>query len=135
MKKTTKKKSKAFATWREYRDLIRQIAKATDSDSQYAIHFAALLSAMRGPDDANDGLKAITTSVIRNRLGWHCGFMTDRGEDIETVRGYVRKESSTRLLHEYVKVAGRDHFASHINTAIDALKAFGFDEFKGRCKE
>ena len=97
----------------DYRKLITQIAKAT-ADREYGLHFASLLSAMRGPDDGNPNIKAHTTVRIRGQLRWRCGAIA---QPPSNVNGWNQ-------LVDTARVSSSHHFASHIESAVKALRTF-----------
>jgi hypothetical protein len=108
-------KQKAY-TKTQVKRLIREIAKVTQSSDELSGHFAALLSAMRGPDSDFDGVtKNYTTGVIRSRLGWYCGLMGRAGVKLDEVLTKVNKAQS-------------EHFRQHICQAVDALEYFGYGD-------
>jgi hypothetical protein len=94
--------------------LIREIAKATQGSDKTSEHFAALLSAMRGPDDNDLTLKDATTCVIRTRLKWRCGSWG--------------QNRPLKLVLEHRKNAESHHFRTHIYLAVQALEYFGYGD-------
>lgn len=126
MKKPVKKKKKRWSTKREYVRLIKDIAEATRSDSKHAQNLAALLSAMRGPDNGDNKLKAQTTTVIRNRLKWKCGSMLDSRKPLSHIGTALADEIERTIPATSV---GK-HFRRHIEEAVQALKHFGFTEVR-----
>jgi len=100
-------------TKRHYKKLIKEIAKATQQNDDNSKHFAALLSAMRGPDDNNPTIKQETTEPIRYVLGWICGEMCPISK-----KGWQKMESYKEV------VADSPHFSNHILWAFRALKYF-----------
>lgn len=115
MKRGRKSKAELRRKWnskRAYQRLIKEISQATmagtisyDYRRSHAVNFAALLSAMRGPDNEDESLKEITTARIRQAVGWRCGIMREGApENVER---------------------GEPHFVAHINNAKRALRHFG----------
>ena len=96
--------------------LIREIAKVTQSNGELGKNFAALLSAMRGPDYVEDSdAKMYTTGVIRRRLGWRCGAMGGGNTTLDEVRTMTNRAVSS-------------HFRAHIRVAVEALEYFGYGD-------
>jgi hypothetical protein len=109
-------KQKAY-TRTEVNRLIREIAEVTQQNDVTSEYFAALISAMRGPDvpGDNDKLKHWTTMVIRSRLGWRCGLMGDADIMLSFVQGTAARAESS-------------HFRTHIVEAVNALEYFGYGD-------
>lgn len=109
MKRGRKSKAELVRKWRSkrtYQRLIKEVSQATLAGNLHAQSFAALLSAMRGPDNQDEALKEITTARIRQAAGWRCGIMRDGAP------------ATIRLEQE-------PHFVVHVNSAKRALRHFG----------
>ena len=111
----------------DFRKLIRLVARAT-CNQKYGSEMAALLSAMRGPDDSNYADKDRITVQIRGAVGWLCGNMPSvHGQkNLDEIRDNI----------DAVRRLGRQsgHYLTHADTAVDALMTFGLPTKKRKRK-
>ena len=86
-----------------------------------------VLTALRGPDDNNTGLKSVTTARIRGVLGLRpngaSGAVVDNGAPVHSeASGY----DMFYKLKESVNESVLYHFAKHYAHAVAALRALGY---------